>query len=79
MKKTLEFRYYRNKHGIWCIDRKFLLFCFIPIWMSFHMMNSRFYNEAEVVEEINETIHSEKEITNHKNEYRLVNEDTFKK
>lgn len=87
MKETFEFRYHQNKFGQWIVDRKYLFFGFIPVWSIYKTFHrSEFYPTSTTKEEentvlvfIRNTIACDQKLDSHKNEYRVVNDDYFKK
>lgn len=82
MKKTFEFRYHQDKFGDWSIDRKYLFFGFIPVWMWYKEFSRHTFfpgenKEAAVLKFISNTIDYEQKLDSHKNTYRFVNEHSF--
>lgn len=88
MKRTFNFRYYQDKFGDWNTQRQYLIFWFIPVWILFKnfnkyldfypMTSDRIEQESYILSFIKDTIAREKKLMEHKDTYRVVNEDSFK-
>lgn len=86
MKNTFNFRYHQDNHGVWHIDRRYLLFGFLSIWQNYMTFSKNYFHpfatdkksqENMVLVFIRDIIEQEKRMAEHRNEYKLVDDNFF--